>query len=245
MVNVVPVDPVRHANKSWRRPTGYAFVASEPIVPIGASELLDAAVAMPIGFVERSGRYIPVVLMAVTQGMNVFVGPNGEWFGRYLPAVLRSYPFYRIHPEGAEQSTLSVDEDSGLVCEASDDAEKFFDADGNPSVRIREISEFLHRVEQDRMMIEFSVRALREAGVIKPWPVTVAVGNQQVTVRDLLGVDEAALNALDDDAFVKLRKASALTVAYAQIVSKGQLGTLGQLTLVRQQLANPSQIAPQ
>jgi SapC len=245
MVNIVPVDLVRYTNKGWRRPTGYAFAASEPVVPIGASELFHAAVAMPIGFVERSGRYVPVVLMAITQGVNLFVSPNGEWFGRYIPFALRSYPFYRIHPGGAEQGTLGVDEDSGLVCDASDDAEKFFDADGNPTARVREISEFLHRVEQDRMMIDFSVRALREAGVIKPWPATVAVGKQEATVRDLLGVDEAALNALDDAAFIKLRKASALNVAYAQIMSKGQLTILGQLALLRQQPANPTQTAPQ
>jgi hypothetical protein len=240
MMNIVPVDPARYSNKGWRRPASYAFVASEPVVPIGASELLDAAVAMPIGFVARSDRYVPVALMAVAQGTNLFVGPNGQWIGRYLPVSLRSYPFYRIHPKGTQQGTLGIDEDSGLVCDAGDDAEKFFDADGNPTARIREISDFLHRVEQDRMMIDFSVRALREAGVIKPWPVTVAVGNQEASIRDLLGVDEAALNALDDDAFIKLRKASALTVAYAQIMSKGQLSILGQLAALRQQPTNPN-----
>jgi len=240
MVNIVPVDPARYTNKGWRRPTSYTFVASEPALPIGASELFDVAVAMPIGFVERSDRYVPVALMAVAPGTNLFVGPNGQWIGRYLPVALRSYPFYRIHPKGAEQGTLAIDEDSGLVCDASDDAEKFFDADGNPTGRIREISEFLHRVEQDRMMIDFSVRALREAGVIKPWPATVAVGNQEASVRDLLGVDEAALNALDDDTFIKLRKAAALKVAYAQIISKGQLSILGQLAVLRQQPTTPT-----
>jgi hypothetical protein len=245
MVNIVPVDPVRYANKGWRRPAGYAFAASEPVVPIGASEVLAAALAMPIGFVESSGRYVPVVLMAVTQRTNVFVGPNGEWSGRYIPVMLRGYPFYWIHPEGAKQGTLGVDEDSGLVCDASDDAEKFFDADGNPSATIREISESLHRIEQDRMTLDFCVRALGEAGVIKSWPATVAIGNQQVTVRDLLGVDEAALNALDDDAFIKLRKASALAVAYAQIISKGQLSILGRLAVLRQQPFDPAQMPPQ
>ncbi len=240
MVNIVPVDPARYTNKGWRRPTSYTFVASEPVLPIGASELFDVAVAMPIGFVERSDRYVPVALMAVAPETNLFVGPNGQWIGRYLPVALRSYPFYRIHPKGAEQGTLAIDEDSGLVCDASDDAEKFFDADGNPTGRIREISEFLHRVDQDRMMIDFSVRALREAGVIKPWPATVAVGNREASVRDLLGVDEAALNALDDDTFIKLRKAAALKVAYAQIISKGQLSILGQLAVLRQQPTTPT-----
>jgi hypothetical protein len=234
MVNIVPVDPAVYAKKGWRRPTGFGFVVSEPVVPIGLSEVFDAAAAMPIGFVERSDRYVPVVLMAVEQGTNLFVGPNGEWMGRYIPAVLRTYPFYWIHPPGAKQGTLGIDEDSGLVCDETDGVEKLFDTSGSPTARTREISEYLHRVEQDRVIMDFSVRALREAGVIKPWPVTVRVGNAEASVRDLLGIDEAALNALDDDSVIKLRKASGLAVAFAQIISKRHVGILGQMALLRQ-----------
>lgn len=86
MVNIVPVDPARYANKGWRRPTSYAFVASEPVLPIGASELFDVAVAMPIGFVERSDRYVPVTLMAVAPGTNLFVGRTDNGLADTYPS---------------------------------------------------------------------------------------------------------------------------------------------------------------
>ena len=70
MANIVPVDRERHGNKGWRRLTDFGFVASETVAPITASEFSQAASSMPIGFVEQSGRYTPVVLMAVKSGSN-------------------------------------------------------------------------------------------------------------------------------------------------------------------------------
>ena len=46
--------------------------------------------------------------------------------------------------------------------------------------------------------------------MIKPWALTVPVGEQQITVEGLHQVDEAALNRLDDATFLKLRKTSGL-----------------------------------
>lgn len=53
------------------------------------------------------------------------------------------------------------------------------------------------------------------------------------------GVDEVALNALADDVFLKLRKASALPIAYAQMLSAGQLGIFQHLARLQAQLRPP------
>ena len=54
-------------------------------------------------------------------------------------------------------------------------------------------------------------------------------------------VDEAALNRLDDATFLKLRKTSGLPVAYAQLLSTGQINVLARLNLIQQQLLQPGQ----
>jgi SapC protein len=242
MVKIVPVDPERHAGKGWRRPASYDFAATESVVPLGGSEFAHAVSAMPIGFVERAGHYLPVALMAVTKGCNVFVGPTGQWLGGYVPVVLRGYPFSLVRFEGAEPATLGIDEDSGLIVDdAGENVEKFFEPDGRPSAATNVITEFLRRLEHDQTITDLATAALAEAGVIKPWPLTVQVGNQHISVSGLCRVDEPALNALDDKTFLKLRKASALVVAHGQLMSMNQVSVLSRLAFIQQQMAQSSQ----
>jgi hypothetical protein len=242
MVKIIPVDKERHAGKGWRRPVGYGFVAADALVPLGGSEFANAVPAMPIGFVETSGHYLPVGLMALTKGSNVFVGPTGQWLGNHVPAVLRSYPFSLRRSGETEPATLCIDEDSDLIVDdAGESVERFFEADGTPSATTKALTEFLGRLAHDQAITALAVAALAEAGVIKPWLLTVPVGNQQITVNGLHRVDEPALNALDDASFIKLRKASALVIAYGQLLSMGQVSVLGRLSLVQQQTAQPSQ----
>ena len=55
MVSIVPVDRERLAGKGWLRPPGYSFAKSEAVVALVAAEFANAALALPIGFVEQSG----------------------------------------------------------------------------------------------------------------------------------------------------------------------------------------------
>ena len=81
--------------------------------------------------------------------------------------------------------------------------------------------------------------ALAKAGVIQPWPIKLKAEQGERTVAGLHRIDEVALNALADDAFLKLRKASALPIAYAQMLSTGQLGIFEHLARVQAQLRPP------
>jgi hypothetical protein len=239
MVNIVPVDCKRHAGKGWRHPTGFGFMADAAVVPLGWSEFANAAPAMPIGFIEQAGHYVPVALLSLAKGKNLFVEPTTQqWVGSYVPAMMRIYPFYLVRDAGTEQSTLSIDEDSGLIVEeGGENVEKLFEADGSLSPSSNALVAFLRHIEEDRTKVDLAVAALAEAGVIKPWPLTVPVGNQNVTLSGFHRIDEAALNALADEPFLKLRKASALVIAYAQLFSMGQVSLLARLSLVAQKMA--------
>ena len=49
-----------------------------------------------------------------------------------------------------------------------------------------------------------AVAALAEAGVIQPWPIKLKAEQGERAIAGLHRVDEAALNALADDVFLKL-----------------------------------------
>jgi hypothetical protein len=87
--------------------------------------------------------------------------------------------------------------------------------------------------------------SLTEAGVIEPWPLEVDMNGKKTALGGLHRIKEAALGSLDDEAFLKLRKTSGLPLAYAQLMSLGQLGRFEQLMKLRQQLVQTPKIKPE
>jgi hypothetical protein len=237
MVNLVAVTSEKHAGKGWRPPIGYNFAASQVLVPLVGLELSAAAAEMPIAFIEHAGRYLPVAMLSPVQGRNFFIGPNGQWLGSYVPALLRSYPFALVRGEGGENAALCIDEGSGLIVEASENTQKFFEEDGGPSSAVKEIMNFLQQLEHNRSLTDLAVAILAEQGLIAPWPLTVSIDNQPRKIDGLYRIDEAKLNALEDESFLKLRKSGALPIAYMQLFSMGRLGVFAQLDRLQRQLS--------
>ena len=170
-----------------------------------------------------------------------FVGPAGQWLGTYVPAALRSYPFRLGRVEGGEEVALCIDEDSGLVVEADGVAEAFFDADGTRSATSQGMLDFLLAMEHSRTITELAVTAAAEAGLIEPWPIQVKIDGDMTPVKGLFRINEAALNALDDAAFLKLRKTGALPLAYLQLLSIGQMSVFERLAATQKQLGQAHQ----
>ena len=160
------------------------------------------------------------------------------WAAMFRPAFgpihLRLLP-----QQGTDQVVLCIDTDSGLVVEGDAAGEDFFDQDGNISPALKKVVDFLNELERSRKATEVAVSALAEAGVIQPWPIKLKAEQGDRAITGLYRVDEVALNALADDVFLKLRKASALPIAYAQMLSAGQLGIFEHLARLQAQLRPP------
>jgi hypothetical protein len=229
-----------HAQKKWLRFKGYGFAAADALAPIVGIELAKAALAMPLAFfLEPSGSYTLVAVLSPIPDRNMFVGPGGRWLGAYVPAWFRAHPFRMAPQQGTDKVALCVDEESGLVVEPSAAGEEFFDAEGNPSPALKPVFEFLLEVERSRRVTDLAVAALAQAGVIQPWQIKIKTEQAEQAMSGLHRIDEAVLRALPDDVFLKLRKASALPIAYAQLLSAGQLGIFEHLDKVHNQPAPP------
>ena len=232
-----PVTRDRHAAKMWLRPVGFAAAAGNAVVPVVGGELSRLALAMPVAFIEQSGGYQLVAALSLTPGRNLFVAPDGRWLGGYIPAWCRGYPFRLLQPQGDGEAVLCVADEAPLAGDGEGKGEDFFDPDGAVSQALRPIVDLLLESERSRKATETAVSALAEAGVIQPWPITVKTAEGEKAIAGLHRIDEAALNALADDSFVKLRRASALPIAYAQLLSMGQLGVFAELEKLHAQMA--------
>jgi hypothetical protein len=238
-LKLVPLDRERFAGKGWRRPRGWTFAATEALVPVVGVEFARAATTMPIAFVQRSNRYVPVVITSPANGRNLYVSPDGQWLGTYVPAVLRGYPFALVPSKGTDKLTLCIDEDSGLIANADDTTEKFFETDGSASAALKSVLDLLQHIERNRVATAVAIAALAEAQLFEQWPLTVKIGEQPVATQGLHRLDQAKLNALDDAAFLKLRKPLALVLAYAHLLSLQNAERFGALAALQQQLAPP------
>jgi hypothetical protein len=243
MPSFVPISSERHAVSKWRRFADYRFAASEPAAPVVGAELAKAAPAMPIVFIEQGGRFELSALMSVTPGQNLFVAPDGRWLGSYIPSSLRTYPFRLVTSQGSENSILCIDEGCVVSADNPLPGEPFFGRDGKVSPSIQQALDFLTSLERNRLVTTLAVSSLAQAGVIKSWPITIKSEQGDRTVGGLNCIDEAALNALPNEDFIKLRATGALPIAYAQLLSMSQLGVFTHLAQIQGQLA-PKPIVP-
>lgn len=237
MTQLVAVTPERYSGKFWLRYSSYAFAAHSNLAPLVGAELARAAQSMPIAFIEQGNRYILVGVLSLLPGQNLFVGPQGQWLGDYVPSCFRSYPFLLAGAEGREDRILCVDEASGLISDTG--GESFFDEQGKVSQSLRDVMSFLSQVEQNRAVTEQAVSALAAAGLVVHWPLKVKVGEEEKPIAGLYRVDELGLGNLDDEAFLKLRKANALPVLYAQLLSMANINVFEKLGKVKSQMDDP------
>lgn len=244
MANLKPVSRQSHAGQVWRRLATFSFAAKDSYVPIAGSELGRAVTTLPVAFMEASGQFMPVALLSLTPGQNLFVAPNGKWLGTYVPIFYQSYPFRLLRMPETDKYGLCVDEDAQGLSDAALSTEFFYDADGNLSAATKAVFDALVQFEQHRIATQAAVAALVAEGVICPWPIKLRDGENERTVGGLHRVDEKALGQLEDDAFLRLRKAGALVIAYAQLMSMGHLAVFSQLQQIHQQasqFASPQQ----
>lgn len=237
MPNFQVISRERHASQRWQRYTSYAFAVHEAVMPLAAAELPKATMGLPLAFIEQHGAFVPVAVLGLQAGSNLFVGTDGRWAGSYIPAALRGHPFRLAQTEEGQQ-VLCIDEDSGLVT-GGPAGERFFSDDGKPAQATLDILNFLTQTEQSRAAAAVACAALARHQLIRPWPITVKndVGEQQIA--GLFQVDEAALNQLAGEALQELARAGALAVAYCQLLSMQHLPLLGQLAQARAQAAAP------
>ncbi len=229
-----PLSRTAHAGKRWIPYSNYSFAASQMLLPVLGMELGRAAANLPIVFARNQGGFIPTALLGLEPGRNLFVGENGDWLGDYVPAALRSQPF-ALGRNPHDQMILCIDENSPLVSDT--EGELFFPEGVDIAEGARKAMDFLSRVEQGRAATVRACEALARHQCIVPLTFTVKVNGVDRGVEGLFQAGEPQISALPDDAFLELRAAGALQLAYTQLVSLHRLTMLGTLATRHAQAA--------
>lgn len=214
------IEATRHRKVRLAPHDGYGFAAEATAIPLNVAEFAKAAVTYPIVFAGREA-LSPVAVTGLRRDRNLFVGPDGAWEPlAYVPAYARRHPFILTRPDPKrEQVMLCLDMASPRVTEA-EDGRALFDAEGAPSEFARNALDFCLTFQRQAMATEAVTEALREAGVLRAQRGEIALaGGESLRLTDFQVIDEAALNALSDEAWLTLRRSGAAAAAYCQLVS--------------------------
>lgn len=227
MVNYALITRETHSTKHWRKPRNYAFAAQEALAALGANELGQVAMSMPIAFNALDASYVPVALLGFQSGKNLLVGLQGQWLGSYVPSALQHYPFSLTMTETGEHA-LCLAEDSQCIG-VHGEGEPFFAQDGQLSPALARVVQAMTDTERHRQACHAPCLALAKHGLIEPWPIVLKNGATEQKLAGLFRVNENALNQVTADALLELRNTGALAMAYCQLLSMQHLPRLGQL----------------
>ena len=230
---IQPITRTRHKTLRWKKRTGYSFAGHSSFAVLSAAEVPKAALSLPLALTLRDGRWALGGILGFSPNQNLLVDSLGNWIGAYIPAAFRAYPFC-IGWNEADEPVLCVDEGGGLVVEGSD-GEDFFDESGELSPTVRQVWNFLTERRAGEVALSDAACALHDAHLAEPWPI---ISNDQSGPREVTGlyrISEAALMTLPDASLAGLRQRGVLGLAYAQILSMGNLARLGDLAQARAQ----------
>lgn len=216
---VVPVSFARHADLSIKATGEYGFARHVNSVPLVASEIVPAAAEYPVVFAVTPEGTVPVAVLGLTQGENLFVGEDGKWLGNYVPAFLRRYPFVFSSSEEGRKLTLCVDE-SYAGCNREDRGERLFDAEGEHTLRLKSVLEFLKQYQAEFDRTKQFCANLQQLGVLEPMNANFRLpGGREGAIGGFSGVDRGRLKAIGPEALDRLARTDELELAYLQINS--------------------------
>lgn len=245
-MNLIPVSPERHRKQSLLPLSSFDFAKDMAVIPLYGVELAIAALEMPIAFIVEAGEALmPAALVSTEPGRNFFVNRENRWFSSYVPAVLRRHPFVLAKNPQTDELLVCVDEDSGRLSET--EGQPLFQEDGQPSVILNEIINFLRTLEENRAKTAAACAVMMQTGIIVPWELKVRKEEETTQLAGLFRVDEARLNSLPGERLLELQAAGALPLIYAHLISLGKLPVLGQLAAAHakaDQAAIQAQTAP-
>ncbi len=221
-----PLNAQTHKGKGLKygnRP--FDFLNETHFVPITLGEFAQASGSFPIIFLGNAR--VPVAVMGLQPGMNLFVDPKSGEFEpfSYLPAFVRRYPFVAaVHTEEQERFTLCVDAGSHLMSDTPD--EPFFDEQGQLTPFVQGAMEFVQRYEADAANTTRAVAELNELGLFEEQTTNFQprdakgqpVGEPQV-VATYWGISHEKLRALSGEKLAEMRDSTVLGAVYAHMLS--------------------------
>lgn len=160
--NPVMLHSEAHAN--WRLKDGdMAFATGTAYVPVVAGEIAEASRSYPVVFAGEA--LLPVVILGLAEGENLFVEDHAWAAEHYVPAYVRRYPFGFVSIPGAERFALALDAASERVVPGGEQGLPLFEQ-AKPSDLTRQALRFCEAYQAEFENTKAFAAALDEQGLL-------------------------------------------------------------------------------
>jgi len=216
-----PLSSVEHANFKTKALDAAPFLATQHAVPVTVDEFPLAQRHFPIVFADGDDG-VPLALMGLNEGVNVFIGDDGRVLDEslYIPAYIRRYPYMlaRLSPD-AQELSLCFDPSSGAVG-PFEEGDALFE-NGKPTQLVQDILKFNESFEEAGARTANFMRELREMDLLMDGEVTIQPdgAEQPFVYRGFKIVNEEKLANLRGDQLRKAHKSGLLPIVYAHLFS--------------------------
>ncbi|API58906.1 multidrug transporter [Tardibacter chloracetimidivorans] len=219
-VELEPLSSTNHAGHRLNPKDALQAVASLHAVPLTVDEFVLAQRDYPIIFTSGPNP-VPLALMGLHEGMNLFVDAEGRFRGEsYIPAYLRRYPFLlaRLRPD-SEELSLCFDPSSGIIS-AEGEGDPLF-SEGQPSETTKAILNFCEQFEQSGARTAALIADLDKNGLLIDGEVSIQPegADKPFVYRGFRMVAEDKLRELRGDVSRKMIQSGAMGLIYAHLFS--------------------------
>ncbi|MDT9600811.1 SapC family protein [Sphingosinicella rhizophila] len=218
--NLEPLSSTQHGAFKLRQRDKAPQLAKIHAVPITIDEFVSAQRFYPIIF-SVGENPVPLALMGLHEGVNVFVDDQGVPIGQtYIPAYVRRYPFMlaRLRADTDELS-LCFDPTSELVG-AYEDGTALFDG-GKPSEATNSILKFCEEFELSAQRTNSFMKEVKELDLLMDGEVAIQASDSDkpFIYRGFQMISEEKFRELRGDALRKMNQNGMLPLITAHLFS--------------------------
>lgn len=215
------LDSKAHADLRFDPQPHYGFATSVVSAPLAVSEMAATASSFPIVF-PNGGKLLPVALMALSRGRNLFVSDSGEWLDDYVPAHIRRFPFILQETSVTQRYVVAIDP-SAPQFSTDGDFQPLFNEDGEVPEDgvLAKAKAFLLQFQKEILITEKLLAPLEQHGVLVEQVFNVTRdGKTEVAVDGFRMVDMSKVAELDDAVLAAWTRSGLMGVIYAHLHSQ-------------------------
>ncbi|MCK9542017.1 MAG: SapC family protein [Novosphingobium sp.] len=218
--DLVPLNTNEHRTWHSRGTDKATWLVNQHAIPLTVEEFPAAQRNFPIIFSQGEDS-VPLALMGMNEGVNVFVSDEGKVEGGvYVPAYVRRYPFMlaKLRPDATEMS-LCFDPTTDLVGEFEDGL-PLFDGD-QPSEACKNSLQFCEQFEIAGQKTAQFVAELNKHGLLIDGELALGVNEVEnpFVYQGFRMVDENKLKEMRGDVLRSWAQNGMLPLIYAHLFS--------------------------
>jgi len=217
--SAAPVSAARHGDWSLETGANYAFSRNVNSVPLMAVEFPHAAAEYAIVFSGTADAFIPAVILGLRGNQNLYLGEQGGWRAKYVPAFVRRYPFVFSGAQDGKTFTLCIDEAfPGFNQEGR--GQRLFDDDRKPTSYVSNVLKFLEQYQLEFRRTQAFCDKLKQLGLLEPMRAQANLkSGERLALTGFMAVSRDKLKALPADKLAELARTDELELLYLHLQS--------------------------